>query len=175
VNDSFLKLGEIVNLAEVDLVTAAAVFDLLSLNMLEEFLKLLLDAKVALLATINYTGMRFKPEQVGDIYYADLYSKHMKREQAFGVSLGPDCSRGMMNFYHRKNIDAVCGPSNWKVSPADLNMNNFLFEYMENAIPEMLKGDQEVEPFNLWIDKKKELLENGQLTTEVLHFDIFAA
>lgn len=94
----FLELEDWVDLSTIDLATAAAVFDLLSLEMLHGLLHLLVQQEVSLLSTINYAGMRLAPGSPEDIYYADLYGKHMQRAQPFGSSLGPDCSKEMMAF-----------------------------------------------------------------------------
>ena len=174
INASFLELDTLLDLSKVDLVTAAAVFDLLSKKMLQDFLNLLLANKVALLATINYAGMAFHPAEVADIHFANLYGKHMLRPRDFGQSTGPNCSRVMMNFYQKKGIAAICGASNWLVRPTDKKMHHFLLQYFNDAIPEMLTEEIEQVEFKQWMNKKNELLKSGKLQMEVFHFDIFA-
>ena len=173
IHASFLELDSFLDLSAVDLVTAAAVFDLLSVKMLHDFLGKLLTHKVALLATINYAGMAFQPAEVADIYFAHLYGQHMLRPRDFGQSTGPNCSRLMMDFHQKKGINAICEPSNWLVRPTDKKMHRFLLTYFNEAIPAVLTTQKEHTEFKIWMDRKIELLEMGQLQTEVFHFDIF--
>lgn len=174
VNGSFLELEDWVDLSAIDLATAAAVFDLLSLEMLQGLLHLLVQHGLSLLSTINYAGMRLAPGSPEDIYYADLYSKHMQRDQPFGRSLGSDCSKEMIAWFVKNNIQAISGASNWHVGPGDGAMHHFLLEYIEGAVPEMLSSTSELRRFIDWSQQKRALLENGDLEIEVLHFDLFA-
>ncbi len=41
-------------------------------------------------------------------------------------------------------------------------------------IADALSKDAEMEEFNEWMGQKRQLLRNGQLVTEVFHFDVFA-
>ncbi len=173
INGSFLELPELVDVKSFDLATAAAVLDLLTLEMLHELLKVLAGNQVALLATINYAGMGFEPEEPGDKYYAALYSQHMQREQAFGKTLGADCTQAITDYCAKKELTSFWGESNWFVKPEDKRMHRFLLDYMNDAIPEMLKTEPELEAFQTWLDTKKEMLENGLLSTTVFHRDIF--
>lgn len=174
INKSFLELDKIVDLENVDLVTAAAVFDLLTEQMLTAFLELLNNQEVALLSTINYSGMRFATESKADYLYADLYSQHMQREQPFGRTVGADCHNVMEDFFRKKHVQVISGESNWEIGNEDKKMHAFLLDYMSNAVPEMLTSEREVALFEEWLIEKKQLSGSGQLSLEVMHHDFFA-
>lgn len=171
---SFLQLPKIVSLQTVDLVTAGAVFDLLSENLFAEVVLPLIKAKVPLLATINYKGMAFAPEQEQDAHFLHLYHQHMWRQQAFGRSMGPECLAYMTSFFLNHKVAVLTGSSDWQVGPTDKKMHHFLLSYLEAAIGEMINSTQEKQDFEKWLTHKKEQLHQAQLTTKVFHQDLFA-
>ena len=172
IQGSFLELEELVDLRKYDLATAAAVLDLLTRPMLEDLLKKLAYVQVPLLATINYAGMAFDPVDPADKKYVDLYGMHMQREQAFGQTLGPDCTDAMLRFCDARNQKAMSGKSNWLVNPEATTMHRFLLEYMSSAIPEMLADEPGGALFNKWLKEKQVLVEQQRLSTRVFHFDV---
>jgi trans-aconitate methyltransferase len=173
INGSFLELPELVDIKSFDLATAAAVLDLLTPDMLNKLLSVLSVNQIALLATINYAGMSFEPETPMDKYYADLYSQHMQREQVFGKTLGPDCTRAIKAYCRTNDLKVISGESNWIVKPKDQRMHRFLLDYMKDAIPEMLDSSQKEEAFHSWLNNKQDMLENEKLKSTVFHFDVF--
>lgn len=173
IHASFLELDQHISLDEVDLVTAGAVFDLLSVDLFEQLAKQLVSAGLPLLSTINYTGMAFDPVQEKDNYFLNLYDAHMQREQAFGRSMGPQCAAWMLSFFKRYNARYLSGESNWQVSPNDIKMHQFLLNYLEHAIKEVLISQEDHSIFEQWLKKKKSLLKAHLLHTQVFHQDIF--
>jgi hypothetical protein len=173
INGSFLKLAELVDVKAFDLATAAAVLDLLTEKMLHQLLGVLSENEVVLLATINYAGMGFEPETAKDRFYAECYGQHMQRDQAFGKTLGPDCTQSIKTYCSRNDLNLISGESNWIVKSKDKRMHQFLLEYMTDAIPEMLNTGQELETFQIWMNNKLDMLENEKLQTTVFHYDVF--
>lgn len=172
IQGSFLELENLVDLRKFDLATAAAVLDLLSRPMLEDLLKKLSFAQVPLLSTINYAGMAFEPVGPDDKKYVALYGMHMQREQAFGHTLGPDCTDAMLRFCDERKQKAMSGKSNWVVNPEAIKMHQFLLDYMSNAIPEMLPDEHGRVLFKKWLKEKQAMVEQQRLTTRVFHFDV---
>lgn len=171
---SFLDLSKAVDLKIVDLVCAGAVFDLLNVPMFEEMATSLLANEVALLATINYQGLLFKPAAVEDKKYIDYFEAHMTRPQHFGQAMGPSCTKHMLDFYRSKKINTVVGKSNWQIQTSDLSMRNYLLNYLEEGIEAMLSSMDEKMAFQDWFKQKKALLNLPAYSLIVAHQDIFA-
>ena len=170
-NTSFLELQKVIDLHQVDLVTAGAVFDLLTQEMFQSITDQLIFHQVGLLATLNFTDQRFQPSLSGDEQYIRLYKEHMLRPQAFGQSMGPDCYEQMTRYYEKSELDWVGGKSEWEIGPGDTTMHVHVLNFMENSVPEMLTD--ELDDFGEWIAKKKQLVHAQQLSTYVSHYDIF--
>lgn len=168
---SFLELEKVVSLAEIDLVTAAAVFDLLSVELFEQFAKTLIQARIPLLSTINYLGMAFQPEVEGDALYLKFYNDHMLRQQDFGQSMGPDCMKHMGAFFQKNGVQMEIGSSDWQVGTEDQRMHHFLLGYLEHAIGEILADEQRKRAFELWLARKRKMVEKRGLETVVFHQD----
>jgi len=88
ISDTFLQIDQLLDLSKVDLVVANAVFDLLPKVQISQFLDPLIQNKIACLFTLNYTAMKFTPEDPFDQSYIDLYDAHMERPQSFGKAMG---------------------------------------------------------------------------------------
>lgn len=171
---SFLDLGQSLALETVNLLTAGAVFDLLSVELFEQFATQLIPFQIPLLSTINYAGMRFWPQQKEDTQFLQLYEAHMLRMQNFGQSMGADCMRHMLAFFEKKQITCHVGDSNWAVAAGDTKMQGFLLQYLENAILEMPINKGENLAFKQWLSEKRQMVAAHQLKTTVLHQDLFA-
>lgn len=172
---SFLELRELVTLGNVDLVTANAVFDLLSLKLFEQFWRQLIKYKLPLLATINYLGMAFAPQGERDDFFIKKYEAHMQREQRFGQSMGPDCVQQMQTVFKKQGVDYFSGNSTWQIGQQDTKMHQFLLQYLEEAVTELLTSPEESASFAAWLANKKTLLAAQELELTVFHQDLFVA
>ena len=174
-NQSFLELHQFLDLDKVDLITAGAVFDLLSSTMLDQFLNQLLEHQIALLATINYTGMHFQHSSTTDQQFIQLYEAHMCRQQDFGRAIGPKFPEYLKAFSNAKSIPLLMGSSHWIIGPTDHKMHRFLLDYMEKGIGETLTDTKQKLSFQNWLTSKRNTLQQGQLELQVSHQDAFWA
>ena len=173
-NASFLQLNEVVPLSEVDLVTAGAVFDLLSVDLFERFASLLVQTRTPLLSTINYLGMAMFPEKERDAFYLQLYNNHMLRQQDFGQSMGPHCVEHMKAYFQKNSVATALGESNWEVGTNDHRMHQFLLGFMKEAIGELLETAEEQRALASWLADKESMVKKGELITQVFHQDLVA-
>lgn len=174
ITGSFLNLVDLVNLDEVDLVMASAVFDLISFPQFLNFGSVLLEKKLPLLTTLNYAEMNFDSEEPSDIFFIEKYESYMNRPQDFGKAMGKKCPRILVDFFNKQEAEVVFGSSIWKLegNPAQ-GMNTHLLNFMEAATLEMMEDEDEKTLFNTWINTKRSLTENGQLNTYVQYYDLF--
>jgi hypothetical protein len=176
INGSLLALDQILDLDQIDLVTAGAVFDLFSVNQFHAFAKLLLGHKCSLLTTLNYTSMRITPHDPASAHYIELYEAHMQRPQGFGKGMGKSCAQEMISLYKSNStIELHFGESHWNLPPNAQTMHHFLLGFMKDSIESMIEATADKLIFKKWIEEKKRLSKSGSLRIDVNHIDIFAA
>ena len=173
VTDSFLDLDKKVDLSKVDLVTAGAVFDLLSFPQFVNIASPILENEIALLATMNYAEMSFSPAEATDVLFIEKYEKHMSRKQDFGKAMGKDCSRSMVKFFRKHQKEVTYGASVWKLNGKEEETHRFLFKFMKSAVTEMIEEEEHNQLFAKWLYLKKELAAESKLNTSIQHYDIF--
>jgi len=173
ITDSFMDLDKKVDLSKVDLVTAGAVFDLLSFKQFVDVATIVLENEIALLATMNYAEMNFSPEEASDVLFIEKYEKHMSRPQEFGKAMGKDCSRSMVKFFKKHQKEVVYGSSVWKLNGDEEETHRHLFQFMKSAVSEMLEEEEHTQLFSKWLYLKKELAAEKKLETSIQHYDIF--
>jgi len=173
ITDSFLDLDKKVDLSTVDLVTAGAVFDLLSFKQFVDIASIILENEIALLATMNYAEMNFSPVEASDVLFIEKYEKHMSRPQEFGKAMGKDCSRSLVKFFRKHQKDIVYGASVWRLNGEEEETHRCLFQFMKSAVTEMLDEEEHTQLFSKWLYLKKELAAEGKLETSIQHYDIF--
>ncbi len=173
-HQSFLELSGLLSTAQFHLVTAAAVFDLLSAAMFRELAQQLMAHDIALLATLNYRSMAFLPQSREDKKYVEAYEAHMLRPQPFGQSMGPGCCREMIRFYRERQKPLSSGPSSWNIAASDKAMLAFMLHFMERSIGEkILTEEKGKSKFNHWMREKRRQAAEEELSLLVHHCDIF--
>ena len=173
ITDSFMDLDKKVDLSKVDLVTAGAVFDLLSFKQFVDIASPILENEIALLATMNYAEMNFSPSEASDVLFIEKYEKHMSRKQDFGKAMGKDCSRSMVKFFRKHQKEVFYGASVWKLNGKEEETHRCIFEFMKSAVTEMIDEEEHTQLFSKWLYMKKELAAEGKLETSIQHYDIF--
>jgi len=169
---SFLKLNQILPLEAYHAVTASAVADLLSRDMLEDLLQQLHRQQLAFYPTLNYQSMRYLPAKPQDEAMIEAYERHMQRQQNFGRALGPSCTTVLRELGTEiYGTSPVEGSSPWVLRPTDIAMHRHMLAFMEKSIPEIApKLD-----VTGWADHKRQLLQSQQLHLNVEHTDFFIA
>ncbi len=173
INDSFFKLSQLVDLDKVDVVMAAAVFDLLSTDQFIKLVDSIFSREIALLTTMNYSEMYFYPELDLDKKFITLYESHMNRQQRFGKGMGKGCSPFFERYLTERNYNFTKGSSSWNIDKKAFEMHNYLLGFMEKSIGELLENPEEKILFDQWLSEKRTLSQNQLLTIEVEHFDFF--
>lgn len=172
IQGSFLDLQQLLPLEHYELVTASAVFDLLSRPMLEALMETLQQNHLALYATLHYQSMEYHPKQAQDRPVVEAYERHMQRQQDFGQALGADCCTALNElseqYFHRPPEE---GPSPWLIRPGDIAMHRHLFDFIKRSLIDFAPeaGVQE------WLRDKEALLGDGRLRLQVEHCDHFIA
>ncbi|MCI4647387.1 class I SAM-dependent methyltransferase [Phaeodactylibacter sp.] len=173
---SLLELPRLLQPGQYQLVTASAVFDLLSKQMLSDLIQTFHHNRLALLTTLNYESMAYLPGDAEDKRWIELYEAHMQREQDFGRALGPGCSDFLENGYAQlPTAQTLRAPSRWQIEPADTSMHGHMLQFLEKSLLEMTSMGHSGKGLDAWLQRKKTQLQAQQLRLSVVHSDFFTA
>lgn len=100
-----------------DLITAAAFFDLVAFDWLEEFCKLL---QSPLYTVLTYNGKeRWLPEDPRDTEILKAFHAHQARDKGFGPSAGPLALGVLRQLLAQRDFQIKTGASPWMLGPDD--------------------------------------------------------
>lgn len=107
-------------IAGADLVTASALFDLVSKPWLGRLLDALVKQRAALLAVLTYDG-RMEADIEGDEMelVRGLFNRHQQGDKGFGPALGPDAASALSAGLRERAFDLFEGGSEWILSAGD--------------------------------------------------------
>jgi len=174
VHGDILDLDKLVNLMDIDLIVANAVFDLFSQDQFEAFSHILSQHQLSLLFTLNYEDMHFFPVEDQDAFFVQKYNSHMERAQDFGKGMGIQANE-MMKLSLEKRLGQVeLGGSNWDIQAKDTEMLRYLLHFMEDALSNWPLNETELGALRLWLARKRHMLDQQQLSLQVRHRDLYA-
>ncbi|MFP4090101.1 MAG: hypothetical protein ACLFUB_01765 [Cyclobacteriaceae bacterium] len=168
------QIEKCVDLKQTDLVTANAVFDLLSFEDFEEFVIKLTAWNVCLMATLNYYETSFLPFSEEDGRFINYYHTHMLRPQPDGIAMGPNCSEEMLDLLSRHQMLIEQEASQWHLKKYDTTMHHYILHFFDHALRELNLSPHEQEEVEAWLRSKRRLSDQHQLEIIVDHSDIFA-
>lgn len=172
ISDSFLDIARLIDLSKVDLLLANAVFDLFSKEQINDFLLPIIEEKIACLFTLNYSGMRFLPEDPFDYAYIELYEAHMERPQFFGQAAGKMAMDCLVDSFSKGDYQIDTGKSTWHILEEDIKMHYYILSFMENSLDTMTFKESLKEQFSNWLRRKKDLIITRQQQLLVDHVDL---
>jgi len=155
------------SLADIDLVSMAALLDLVSLAWLEAWLDHQADRP--LLAALTYDGrMEFSPSLPGDQRVRELINTHQRRNKGFGPALGPDAPKILSSSLTRRRYHWHMADSAWQLGDADRPLITALIDGWAQAAIE--QAPDLASDITLWQRQRH------QCTDHLLvgHQDIFA-
>ena len=107
--------GDIAGLIEgCDLVTASALFDLVSLSVIEAMVQQIAEAGAAFYTTLTYDGTAsWQPEHAVDQSMRDAFNKHQRTDKGFGPAAGADATNALATAFDAAGYRVVRGKSAW--------------------------------------------------------------
>jgi hypothetical protein len=152
-----------------DLVTASALFDLVSAAWLDRLADSLMSRGLSLLATLNYDGdMQFDPADAMDDAVVVAFNRHQGSDKGFGPALGPKAATYLADRLTSRGYRVVTGPSPWWIGSADAALRSETFEGVVSAVSET----GEIDPVDL--DRWASLRRGNLDGMTVGHIDLFA-
>lgn len=162
------------DLKKTDVITANALFDLLSYDQFDTFACKLSAYNVCLMATLNYYETSFLPFSEEDARFVRYFHTHMTRPQKFGAAMGPNCTEEMLDLLVEHQMMVEQEGSQWHLKRYDSTMQHYLLHFFEHAVRDLSLSPSEIEDLEVWLEKKKQMCRDHQLEIIVDHSDIFA-
>lgn len=171
-NIQFLQADLMKSYADVldkkpDLITAAAFFDLVSVEWLRQFAQAL---KSPLYTVLTYNGIeKWLPSHTADEAVLKAFIEHQQTDKGFGSAAGPHAAQALINVLQSRSFTVSQGLSNWSLSnPDHQTLIRLLAQGIAQAVVEtgqVVQGD-----VNEWLAAR--VRAEG---CEIGHIDIFAA
>jgi SAM-dependent methyltransferase len=140
--------------ASPDLVTAAALFDLVSEVWIERFVAALARAGLPLYTALNHDGVaEWSPPHPADRRMKGAFERHFGRDKGFGPSAGLRASKLMTDQLASAGYGIERGRSDWRLGPADSKLIAMLAEDWAKAAGET--GDVPAAEIADWFAARK--------------------
>lgn len=103
----------------VDLVTASALFDLVSAPFVERFAAAVAEAGVAVYVALDVDGTsEWSPPRADDAAVAAAFRRHQGIDKGFGPALGPAATTVLAQALEAQGYEVRTGKSPWRLGPA---------------------------------------------------------
>jgi SAM-dependent methyltransferase len=120
-----------------DLVTAAALFDLVSADWLQRFTQALARRALPLYAVLTYNGkMDWRPAHPDDAVITAAFHAHQERDKGFGAAAGPQAAALLCQLLEAAGYQIVTGESPWILTPDDRDLVGQLIGGIGEAVSE---------------------------------------
>lgn len=122
----------------IDLVTATALFDLVSAPWLDRFLAALAARRLPLYAALSYDGaMAWAPPHPLDGAVTAAFNRHQRRDKGFGgPALGPDAPAALAAGLTARGYHVTLADSPWQVGPEHADFTTALLAGIAAAVAE---------------------------------------
>lgn len=156
-----------------DLVTASALFDLISPAFMARFAKAVAAARIAFYTVLTYDGRdRFAPPHPADEAMVAAFAAHQTRDKGFGPAAGPKAAEALAEAFRAVGYPVQTGDSPWMLGPEDAALVRALVTGFSAAVAET--GAVPQETVTAWRDFR---IENARSPGALLvtgHTDILA-
>lgn len=151
-----------------DLVTAAALFDLVSPAWITRFVAGLKQRALPLYTVLTYDGREvWQPPHAADAAMLAAFHAHQHGDKGFGPAAGPDAAATMAGAFRKAGYRVETGDSPWLIGTDDLILSAALTGGIAGAVRETgLVAEQQV---SSWLAAKQKAA-----TGLVGHTDLFA-
>jgi hypothetical protein len=159
--------------AELALITASALIDLVS----EPWLKALSQAaarrNAAMLIVLSYAGhFELSPGHPDDELLRNLVNQHQHGDKGTGAALGPEAPILLKELLQAEGYRVKLAESPWSLSSEDQALAQMLMQGWTEAAIEQAPADRD--RLTLWLETRNRQLSEGKLTVVVRHLDLLA-
>lgn len=153
------------------LVTASALFDLVSEEFLVRLLAQFLQTEVGVYAALNYDGVcRWDAPHPMDNEVVAAFNAHQRQDKGFGPALGPTAAPVLRVLLEEQGFKVAMEPSPWRLDRSHLELQREFISGMAKAATETeLLAETDI---NDWRLARLERAENSSCL--IGHWDLFA-
>lgn len=120
-----------------DLVTAAALFDLVSPGWIERFAGAMAKRRLPLYTVLTYDGREvWQPPHPADEAMVAAFHAHQRTDKGFGPAAGPDACAVMVDAFRAAGHTVVTADSPWVLAEADRDLIDALTRGIAGAVTE---------------------------------------
>lgn len=147
-----------------DLVTASAVFDLVSEEYIKVFVRALAASGAAFYTVLTYNGLqRWAPHRPSDNQIAGAFNRHQMSDKGFGPAAGPQAPSLLADYLRLAGYSVQEGDSPWRLGPTDRMLIEELQRGHAMAILEI--GALDVKTVETWVKTIRSAAEIGHTDT----------
>ncbi|QUS35271.1 class I SAM-dependent methyltransferase [Falsirhodobacter algicola] len=151
-------------------ITASALFDLCSEEMVQALIARLSTEGNALYAALNYDGrVHWSEAHPLDGAVLGAFNLHQQRDKGFGPALGPRAGAELARLAEAAGLHVVRGESLWRMDASHADLQRAFLQGMQDAVTET----GEVPDLQDWFAFRQSAV-GGQGTCIVGHLDILA-
>jgi hypothetical protein len=160
-------------LGRADIVTAAALLDLVSAAWLDELIASAVHYRLGMLFALTYTGdIRWQPRLDDDGCVREAFNAHQRGDKGFGAALGPDGAAAAAATAARYGCRVVRRPSPWRLGPRDSALQTQLLDGYKTAATEQVP--ERADAVADWAVARQARIRRGESRLWVGHEDVLA-
>lgn len=157
----------------VHLITASALFDLVSEAWCRRLIDEVARSDAALLAALTYDGrIALHPDDPFDPDMRALFNRHQRRDKGFGPALGPTAATTLARLAASAGARVVVGRSDWRLGRGEGALLQALLEGWATAAQEM--QPEQAAGIEAWASRRLRQWRAGSLRVVVGHLDVLA-
>jgi SAM-dependent methyltransferase len=156
--------------AHSDLITAAALFDLIAPDVIEKMVTAIADAKIAFYTTLTYDGLAsWLPEDPLNKTMREAFNRHQQTDKGFGPAAGPDATNVLAKAFADRGYRVLRGKSPWILDQSLATLRNEADRGWAGAVVET--GEITSAQAEAWLKSREDSLEAVSI---VSHEDLLA-
>ena len=156
-----------------DLVTASALFDLISAEWMARFAKTVVASGANFYTVLTYDGRdEFSPAHGQDRAVIAAFAEHQMRDKGFGPAAGPKAAKALVDAFVSAGYSVETGDSPWVLTKADTALVQELLGGLARAVGETGKVPAEALADWLAFHKNEALKQGSWMMTG--HTDVMA-
>ncbi|MEE4637990.1 MAG: class I SAM-dependent methyltransferase [Wenzhouxiangella sp.] len=169
-------------LVDQDLVTASALFDLVSGAWLRRLAHACRAHRLGALLALSVNGRWALLDSFGsditdddDRFVREQFNLHQRRDKGLGAALGPTAAELLPGIFGEHGFDVQTQPSDWELPAGDAltrHLGRSLLQGWRNAAAEQAPEAQG--RIEQWYNKRQRALASGELGVRVGHVDVLA-
>ena len=153
---------------EIDLMTSAAFFDLVSAHWLERFAAEIAARRLPLYALLSYSGEEaWTPPHAADAEMLAAFHRHQARDKGFGAAAGPRAASLLQEALERRGFAVETAPSPWRLGASQAALIEALADGSAAAVAET--GEVSARTIEHWRRARR-----AAVGCEIGHLDLLA-